>query len=196
MKKVLIGSHNHGKISIYKKFLSHLPINLITLDELGIKEDYDECGKTFAENSRGKAEYYLQKTGLTTISDDGGLEIDALKGQPGVLSRRWPGYEASDEELIDFAFTKLKGIHHNLRTAYLGGVITLAAPNIGTKQVDIRIKGILSEKLERPIVKGFPFRSIFWIPSLGKYYVDLTDEELERVDHRKQGLIKLENYLR
>ncbi|MFC1687295.1 non-canonical purine NTP pyrophosphatase [Patescibacteria group bacterium] len=195
MKKVLIGSHNSGKISIYKRFLSHLPINIVTLKDLGIHDDFSEHGNTFAENSRSKVEYYSQKSGLPTIGDDGGLEIDALNGEPGVLSRRWPGYEASDKELINIAFSKLKGTPRHLRTAYLGGVITLATPSKKSEQVTIRIKGILSEKLERPIVKGFPFRSIFWIPILNKYYYDLTDEELEHIDHRKQGLKKLEHYL-
>ena len=87
-KKLLIATNNPGKLKEYKKLLKDLPLKIVSLKNLGIKNKVDENAKTFEENAVKKAEFYSQLTGLPTLSDDGGLEIDYLNGEPGVKSRR------------------------------------------------------------------------------------------------------------
>ena len=101
MQKLLIATKNKGKIKEFRNLLSYLPIELVTLSDIGIEDDIEESAATYKENSQKKALFYAKKSGLPAIADDGGLEINALGGEPGIKSRRWLGYEASDEELIN-----------------------------------------------------------------------------------------------
>ncbi len=118
------------------------------------------------------------------MADDSGLEIDFLGGEPGVQSRRWPGYEASDQELIDMALKKLKGVPWEKRTARLRAVGTYYDGK-HTIVKSAAIEGVIIEEYAGHCEPGYPFRSIFWIPRFGKLYQDLTEEEHEQINHRK-----------
>ncbi|OGH16878.1 MAG: hypothetical protein A3C97_02300 [Candidatus Levybacteria bacterium RIFCSPHIGHO2_02_FULL_37_11] len=100
MKKLLIATKNQGKLKEISDFLSDLPLQTVSLSDIGIEDDFEETGKTYKENSQNKAIFYAKKSGLPAIADDGGIEINALNGAPGVKSRRWLGRKASDEELV------------------------------------------------------------------------------------------------
>ena len=89
MKKLLIATTNPGKLSEINRFLGDLPVELVGLKDAGITDAVEETGSTFEENAILKAKYYCKKSGLPTLADDGGFEIDALDGQPGVKSHRW-----------------------------------------------------------------------------------------------------------
>ena len=92
MKKVLIATTNPAKIVEYGEIFKQLklPVNLVSLKDLNIKNKVEEDGKTFEENAIKKADFYSKLSNLPTLSDDGGLEIDYLNGEPGIRSRRWP----------------------------------------------------------------------------------------------------------
>jgi XTP/dITP diphosphohydrolase len=188
LKTLLIATNNPGKVLEYKEIFRKLkiPLEIVSLKDLNIKAKIDETGKTFEENAIKKAKFYCKLTNLPTLSDDSGIEIDYLNGEPGVKSRRWPGYEASDEEIIKFTLKKLKGIPQNKRGAQLRAVIGLAFPE--TKRVYI-FEGILRGSIaKKPIDKsiaGYPFRSIF-IPERDNKYLG----ELDIVAHRKQAVEK------
>ena len=130
MKTLVIATHNQGKLEeyqlIFKKVLSG--VTLISLSELGITKKAEESGKTLEANAIQKASFYSRFTKLSTLADDGGLEIDYLDGEPGVQSRRWPGYEASDEELIQMTLDKLQGVPPAKRGAQLRAVLALSFP--------------------------------------------------------------------
>lgn len=187
--KLLIATTNPGKLAEIRRFLSDLPIELVGLDEIGIKDRVEETGKTFEENAILKAKFYAQKSGLPTIGDDGGFEIDALGGEPGVKSHRWvTGKENSDKELIEYTFKKMKGIRN--RGAQLRAVLALALPNGQIHTATAVTRGIIPEKPSYERVPGFPYRSILYIPEIRKYYNHdkLTLEETEKYNHRKQCL--------
>ena len=99
--KILLATHNPAKISSYKSKLSDLGIDFVTLGDLGITDKFEENKSTFEENAKEKALYHYRLTKMPTIADDGGFEIDFLNGEPGVKSRRWLGYEATDEEIFE-----------------------------------------------------------------------------------------------
>ncbi len=188
LQRLLLATTNSGKVLEYKALLGELPIQLVSLKDAGITMAAEEDGKTFEENSVKKAMTYHSLTGLPVLADDGGIEIDYLNGEPGVLSRRWPGYEAEDEELISMTLEKLKGAPKKKRTARLVVCITLLSPGDSTLYIAEAAKeGIIGIK---PVnyKEGYPFRALFYLPDMKKYYSELSDEDEIRVGHRKKAI--------
>src|SRR3989344_6979104 len=101
MKKLLIATKNQGKLKEISDFLSDLPLQTVSLSDIGIEDDFEESGKTYKENSQNKAIFYAKKSGLPALSDDGGIEIDAFGGAPGIKSKRWVGKDSTDEKIIE-----------------------------------------------------------------------------------------------
>ncbi len=95
--RLLIATHNRGKLIEYQEMLDD-HFELVTLDDVGIRDDVEETGATLAENARLKALAYARPSGLLTLADDSGLEVDALGGEPGVYSKRYAGENKSDAE--------------------------------------------------------------------------------------------------
>ena len=96
MTKLLVATHNQGKVTEFAEMLQDLAIEWLSLDDVGVVQDVAETGSTFRENSVLKARAYAAETGLLTLADDSGLEVDALDGAPGVYSARYAGENASD----------------------------------------------------------------------------------------------------
>lgn len=195
MQRLLIATTNPGKLAEIKRFLKDLPITLVSLRDVGITDVVKETGKTFEENAILKATYYAKKSGLPTIADDGGLEIDALNREPGVKSHRWihGDLEDEDEELIAYTLAKMKGLPRARRGAQLRAVLALALPNGTVNTATAATRGIIPEKASSVKVAGFPYRSLLYIPEIGKYYnhEQLTAAETERYNHRKLALEEL-----
>lgn len=191
MKKLLIATTNPGKILEYKTLLSGLGIRLTSLKEEGISLDVEEDGKTFEENAIKKAKEYCAVSNLPVLADDGGLEIDYLNGKPGVKSRRWPGHEASDQELIAMTLTKLAGVEWNKRKARLKVVIALAFPSDNKIYTSEGVKEGYIRKNPLNFTAGYPFRSLFYLPELGKTYSEISMEEEAKIAHRSEALNKL-----
>jgi XTP/dITP diphosphohydrolase len=197
--RLLIATHNPAKLREIKYFLKDLPIKLVALRDLNIKQDMEEDGKTFEENAVKKAKYYAKISNLPTLADDGGIEIDYLNGEPGVHSRRWiKGKRATDEELINHTLRLLKDVPEARRSAQLRTAMALILENGAIKVAEGKIRGIIAKK---PYAKqrweGFPFRSLFYIPEIGKYYNpgDMTKEEEIRYNHRGKALEKLKKII-
>lgn len=198
MKKLLLATKNPGKVLEYRVILKDLPIELVTLKDLDIKDDVEEDGVTFQENAIKKVKFYSDLTDLPTIAEDSGLEIDYLNGEPGVKSRRWPGYEASDEELIKMTLDKLKGVPEEKRGAQLRVVIAVAI-NKEIKTFEGILRGVITEKPVSEIIPGYPFRAIFYLPEINKVLGELTMAEEAKVAHRikafKEALPMIKKYL-
>lgn len=187
--KLLIATKNPSKAKEVRNFLGD-QFELISLAGLADIPDIEETGSTFRENALIKAKAYFEWSGIASIADDGGLEIDYLKGEPGVMSRRWPGYEATDQELIDIALSKLKGIPPERRRARL---VTVGVFYNGKTVLSetAGIDGSIAESQTESCQPGFPFRAIFWVPKFGKLFQNLTAEEHDQVNHRKAVYTKL-----
>ena len=195
MKKLLIATTNPGKLAEITRFLSDIPVKIVSLSDLKISEKVEETGKTFEENAILKAKFYAQKSGLPTIADDGGAEIDALGGEPGVKTRRWihADRDSTDEELIDYTLEKLKGIPLQDRGMQLRAVIVLVLPGGKYYTATAKIRGIIAVKPSPQRHLGFPFRSLMYIPELGKFYNHdlMSPQENEQYNHRKRALEEL-----
>lgn len=195
MKTLLVATTNPAKLAELREFLSDLPITLVSLTDVGITSHVEENGKTFEENARIKATHYAKDSGLPTIADDGGLEIDVLGGEPGVNSHRWihKDQEDEDEELIQHALLRLKDIPIEKRGAQLHLVIAFATPEGKTYTSEGMIRGVIPLQPSSYRRKGFPYRSLLYLPELNKFYNhdELTEEENKKYNHRKKAVEQL-----
>lgn len=193
--KLLIASHNLAKVEEYKRYLSDLPLEIVSLSDLNIKEEAPEDAETFEENAREKAIFYYKLTGLPALADDGGLMVDALNGAPGVKSRRWLGYKMTDEEMIESVMEKMKEVPEEKRTCHLVAVAALTVSNGKIYAERTQTDGVVAKTPTDKRLEGFPYRSFFYLTQFKKFYLELTREEHEQVNHRKQVLLKLKPYI-
>ena len=193
MQKLLIATTNKGKLGEIQKYLSDLPLEILSLLDVGITDDVEETGKTYKENSQKKALFYAKKSGLPAISDDGGLEINALNGEPGIHSKRWLGENTTEEDLIAHMLQVAKDLPDENRNARFIAVLSLAKPDGTVWSVEGVVDGIIAKEPLLQKVHGFPYRSFFYIPEIKKYYQDeqLTDEQQKIYNHRYKAVIQI-----
>lgn len=190
--KLLIATTNPGKLAEIRRFLSDIPLELVGLADVGITDTVEETGTTFEENAVLKAKFYAKRSDLPTLADDGGFEIDALAGQPGVKSHRWihGDRDDTDEELIQYALDRLKDVPEDKRTAQLRLVLALVLPSGEVFTAEEKVRGIIPPQASPTRHNGFPYRSLLFLPEIGKYYNhdELTATETETYNHRKKAL--------
>lgn len=188
-RKILLATKNPGKILEYKIIFLNEPIELVVLKDLGISADVEEDQKTFERNAVKKANFYSRLCDLPVIAEDAGLEIDFLNGEPGIFSRRWPGHEANDEELIDIALKKLGGVPREKRGAQFRVVIVFKK-SLASEPIiaEGSLRGYITEKPMAEVIPGFPFRVIFYVPEVGKTLGEMSFEEEALIGHRKKAL--------
>lgn len=197
MKEILYATNNPGKVAEVSKRLEVYGIKVASPKDLGIELDVAETGSTLEENAELKAKAFLEFSGeRIVLSDDTGLEIDALDGEPGIHVRRWKDGKTrlTDEEIIDYCLERLRDVPKGQRGAQFRTVLVLARP---TGEIEI-FDGILrGEILEEPAgirVEGFPFESLFFVPEwnafLGQIHNLKTDEKVGKLTHRERALEK------
>ncbi len=196
--RLLIATHNRGKLIEYRELFAGLALDLVTLDDVGIREDVEENGRTFAENARLKAQAYAMQSGVPTLADDSGLEVDALNGEPGIYSKRYAGEHATDAERNLFLLDKLREVPHDRRTARFQCAIAIARPGGEVLETRGTCEG---EILFAPRgTHGFGYDPVFLFSTLGKTMAELTTEEKNRVSHRaragEKAKLLLDNLIR
>jgi XTP/dITP diphosphohydrolase len=191
--KLLVATNNRGKLREYAELLKGLPFELTTLSEQGITEEVEETGSSLTQNSIHKATTYAKLSGLTTMADDSGLEVDALAGEPGPLSRRYAGENASDKERNDYLLAKLRDIPWDKRTARFRCVIAIVTPEGAVATCDGTCEGIIAcgSKGEG----GFGYDPIFYLPELDKHMAELTLDEKNKISHRAKAAQKARRIL-
>lgn len=197
MQKLLIATTNKGKLAEIKEYLKGLSVEFISLKDLGITQEVTEDGDTYQHNSQKKAREYAKIANLPAISDDGGLEIDALGGEPGVQSRYWAGSEGKDEDIIEKMKQVAKELPDDNRVARFRAVDSFALPNGQVWSVEDTIEGIIAKEPLIAIMEGLPYRSFFYLPQIQKYYheVELTGKEMKEYNHRYRALQKLKKII-
>ncbi len=190
--KLLLATHNPAKISELKLGLKPLVkagIELVSLADLGIKDEVEENGRSFKENAALKAEFYATLARLPSLADDGGICLDALNGEPGIKSHMWLGYKARDEELIDYTLKRLKNVPESARTAYFTTTLCFYDPATQTRLfAESRLNGIIAHQTSSKHIKGYPYRSLFIIKQFNKYYDELSPAENFKLNHRLKAL--------
>ena len=191
--QLLIATHNRGKLIEYKEIFADLAFDLVTLDDVGIRDDVEENGATFAENARLKAVEYAQRSGLLTLADDSGLEVDALGGEPGVYSKRYAGEGKSDADRYWFLLDKLKDVPQGKRTARFRCVIVIASPDGKLWQTDGTCEGEIA--FEPRGAHGFGYDPIFQVTERGMRMAELPTEEKKKISHRAKAAEKAREIL-
>lgn len=201
--KILIATKNVAKkeeIKFGLKEIKNLGISLLTLNDVQKGREIaspEEDGESFCSNAIIKAKYYGNLFNLPTIADDGGLIIPFLNNEPGVKSRLWLGYEASDEELIFHTLKKLNNQPLKNRKALLKTCLCFYLPNTNKYFLsEGEIKGHIATKPSLKRIKGYPFRALFIVDKYNKYYDELSEREHQQVNHRLKALKKIINIIK
>ncbi len=185
MRTLLLATSNPHKLEEFRAIFTDLPLKLLILNDLGSEMEVEETGTTFAENAELKARAYAQASGMLTLADDSGLEIDALGGAPGVQSARYLGRGTSYEERFRVILEQMKGLPMERRTARFRCAIALAEPTGYTRVVDGVIEGVIADSPRGE--NGFGYDPIFYVPELGKTLAELAPEHKNRISHRARA---------
>ena len=180
--RLLVATGNQGKARELAQLLAGAPCQLLTLRDVGIDADVEETGATLEENATIKARAYAGMSGLRTMADDSGLEVDALGGAPGPLSKRFAGEGASDQQLVQRLLERLQGVPWSRRSARFRCVIALAAPQGRVRLYHGQCPGIIA--LEPRGDQGFAYDPIFFLPELDRTMAELSMAEKNEVSHR------------
>ena len=191
--KLLVATNNRGKLREYAELLKGIPFELTTLAGQGITEEVEETGSSLKQNAIHKATAYAKLSGLNTLADDSGLEVDALGGEPGPLSRRYAGDNVSDKERNDYLLAKLRDIPWDKRTARFRAVIALATPEGKVKTVEGVCEGIIA--FDAKGTGGFGYDPIFYLLELDKHMAELSLGEKNRISHRAKAAQKARRIL-
>ena len=180
--RLLIGTSNEGKLRELSSLLSECPFALVSLTDVGIDADVAETGSTLEENAALKATTYSRMSGLVTLADDSGLEVDALGGEPGVFSSRYAGHGATDAQRIAHLLGKLNNVSEGEWTARFRCVIAVAWPG---GAVDLFTGECHGRIVSRPRGhSGFGYDPVFFLPELRRTMAELSPEEKNRISHR------------
>lgn len=182
MPTLLIATTNQHKLSEYAAIFAGLPLELRTLRDVGITDDVEETGSTFAENARLKAEYYAQLSGLPALADDSGLEVHALGGEPGIYSARYAGPGASDADRIALVLKKLAGVPFHARLGRFVCAIALAVPGGPVEDVLGLLPGVIETAPRGQY--GFGYDPIFYLLDENATLAELPPERKNQISHR------------
>jgi len=189
MKKLLIATNNHGKLSEISDLLKHLPVQLVTPRDLGLDLDVEETGGTYDENARLKAAAFLNASGVAALADDTGLEVDALDLAPGLHSKRYaPEPDATDADRRRLLIRNLAGSPRPWTARFMCSV-ALSLPDGSMRMAQGSCEGeiIPEERGEQ----GFGYDSIFYFPELGRTMGELDLDEKNRISHRARAVMNI-----
>lgn len=192
-KKLLLATTNQGKAREIKSFLQGLPLEILSLDDLGDLGPFSEKGRTFDDNARGKSLFYSQNWGGLTLAEDSGLEIEALSGEPGVLSARYSGPQATDEKNNQKVLERMRDVPEERRKARFISCLVLSRKGEVIKEIKESAEGRIA--FEKKGTNGFGYDPLFYYPPLKKTFAELLPEEKNEVSHRGRALKKLKEFL-
>ena len=183
---LVVATRNKKKLEELKSLLSDMPIHVLSLLDFPNLRETPETGSTFAENAELKAKAAAEATGRIALADDSGLEVDALGGQPGILSNRFAGPEATDRDKYMRILELLEGVPDEERTARFKAVIAIATPEGETVLVEGTCEGRIAHEPRGE--NGFGYDPIFYLPDLRLTMAQLPASEKNRISHRAQAL--------
>ena len=184
--EILLGTNNPDKVREIRRFLQDLPVKIVTPQDLGLKAEIPETGKTFEENARLKARFWWEKTKKWVLADDSGLEVDILGGAPGVLSSRYAGEDATYEDNWKKLLKELKNVPLEKRKARFRCVMILVSPEGKEFRVEGKVEGYIIEEPRGE--KGFGYDPVFYYPPRRRTFAEMSLEEKNSLSHRGEAL--------
>jgi XTP/dITP diphosphohydrolase len=186
--KLLIASHNPGKIREFDAIFNHLTVEYLTLNDVGITEPIPETGDSYAANALLKATAACRATGLFTLADDSGLEVDALGGRPGLYAARYAGPNATNADRWAKLLAELGETQQAGRAARFRCAIALAHPSGETQVVEGVCEGQIA--FAPAGTGGFGYDPLFYLPEYGCTMAELDEALKNQVSHRARAAQK------
>ncbi|MGE5218294.1 MAG: XTP/dITP diphosphatase [Chloroflexota bacterium] len=196
MIDLLLATTNPGKLAEVQVFLKKYPLRILSLEDIADAPQVVEDGKTFEDNALKKARTLAEFSGLITLADDSGLEVDALNGAPGIYSARYAGMEGDDERNNAKLLREMAQVPEEKRTARFVCSLALYAP-----VADRARSWTVRESCEGRIAftlkgdNGFGYDPLFFYPPFGKTFGEIDRETKATVSHRGKALRKLAEFL-
>lgn len=190
--KLLVATTNPDKTREIRQILAGLPVDVLSLDEVPPVAEPEETGTTFAENARLKALYYNGATGIPSVADDSGIEIDALDNAPGIHSARWHGHDYAVKFARIYELLRARGVGRS------GARFVAAVAFAVDGRVVYETEGIVSGEIapQPRGSHGFGYDPIFFYPPLGCTLAEVDGEAKAAVSHRGAAFRKFKDYLR
>jgi XTP/dITP diphosphohydrolase len=187
--ELIVATRNRGKVREIQRALRGLGLRIYSLGDFSDVPEIEEDGKNFTENALKKARFYSKYFGKLTIADDSGLEVDILKGLPGIYSARYAGEGASNRENNRKLLREMEGIPLSKRGARFRCAIVM----VSDEGKEVVAKGSCTGRIGfREVGKrGFGYDPLFILPQYGKTMAQLTLEEKNRISHRGKALTKI-----
>lgn len=190
MKQLLIATTNPAKFAEYGVLLRDFDLKLLSLRDVKPVGEAPENGATFADNARIKASFYFVHSGCPTLADDGGLEVDALGGAPGVMSHRWLGTDdVDDRKLAEGIVLRMAGVPPERRSARICAAAAIVYTDYGVvceAVAEAALNGIIADSCYSDVRPGFPYRSVLLLPERGRYLAELSEDEAARMSQRRR----------
>ena len=191
MKEIMIATSNAHKVEEFREMLEPLGIQVRSLLDLEEKVEIEETGTTFAENAMIKALSVHERLGIPVISDDSGLEVDAMDKAPGVYSARFLGYDTPYEEKNQYIMDQVKG---KTRTARYVCAIAYVEEDGAGHVFTGEVEGEIADHARGE--KGFGYDPIFYYPPYGATLAEVSEEKKNAISHRGRALAQLIAYMK
>lgn len=195
--ELLVATTNPGKFKEVSAFLKDLPLQIVPLTDLLDPPRVIEDGLTFEENAVKKARALAEFSGLLTLADDSGLEVDALNGGPGIYSARYAGDACDDNKNNQKLLSELRAVPEPKRTARFVCALALCSPE--SKRIpDWTVREVCEGRIAFALQgqHGFGYDPIFFYPPIGKTFGEIERETKATVSHRGKALKRLAAELR
>ncbi len=191
--KVIIATGNENKLREIRQITADMDIEIVSMKDAGVYVDVEETGTTFEENAYLKASAIAKKSGLPTLADDSGLEIDYLGKEPGIYSSRYMGedtpYPVKNAELL----RRMEGVPDEKRTARFVCAICYVRPDGSSETVRATMEGRVAYEIAGE--NGFGYDPIFFLPERGCTSAELSPEAKNEISHRGKALRMMRDIL-
>lgn len=192
--EIVIATRNKKKLSELKRMLEGTDIRILSLDDFPSCPEVEETGNTFKENAVKKALEVSRFTDRPAISDDSGLEVEALSGAPGVFSARYAGEGAEDKDNVEKLLRELKDVPEKDRTARFVCVIALVYPDGTIKTFEGEVRGRIGNTPKGK--SGFGYDPVFYPEGYDRTFAEMSPQEKDSLSHRARALTKLIDFLK
>lgn len=191
---IVLATQNKDKIKEIREILKGVPVKLVTFEEHSRELSVEEDGKTLEENAIKKAIAWMKETGKTALADDSGLEVDYLKGEPGVHSSRFAGENATYADNNAKLLKLMQGVPEEKRIARFKCIAALVFPDSRKEIFEGTVDGIITTGIRGDT--GFGYDPIFFIPGYNKTFAELGGEIKNKISHRAIAFKKVRKYLK
>ena len=191
---MIVATRNKGKVREIREALKGLGLRIYALSDFRDVPEVEEDGKSFTENALKKARFYSKVFGKLTMADDSGLEVDGLKGMPGIYSARYSGEGASSQKNNEKLVQEMEGISLSKRGARFKCIIAMVSPEGKEAMAEGACKGRIGFREKGK--KGFGYDPLFILPKYGKTMAELSLEEKNKISHRGKALRKIRKIIK